>query len=84
MSNMIYARVLIGKFQGEDVLISRIPIIPTDVPFEFKWIQLPIRFAFARTITKKKSLIDCGLNLENECVSYGQVLHIPVLEKHSL
>lgn len=39
MSNVIHATILKGKYKGEEVLIPRIPIIPTDMPFEFKRIQ---------------------------------------------
>lgn len=42
MNNVIHARVLKGKFKGEEVLIPRIPMIPNDMPFEFKRIQFPI------------------------------------------
>lgn len=49
MKNMIEASILNGKFRGENILIPRIPIIPTDVPIQFKHIQFPIRLAFAMT-----------------------------------
>lgn len=39
--------------KGEDVLIPRIPLMPTDFPFEFKRIQLPVRHAFGMTINLK-------------------------------
>ena len=52
MINVTYATILKGKFKNEEVLIPRIPIIPTDMPFEFKQIQFPIRVAFAMTINK--------------------------------
>ena len=50
-------------------------MIPTDMPFEFKRIQFPIRLAFAMTINKSQgqSLTVCGLNLENPCFSHGQL-----------
>ncbi|XP_017464463.1 PREDICTED: uncharacterized protein LOC108369403 [Rhagoletis zephyria] len=35
MKNIIEATILSGKFLGENVLLPRIPIIPTDVPVEF-------------------------------------------------
>ncbi|XP_043259365.1 uncharacterized protein LOC122403185 [Colletes gigas] len=75
MNNIIYATILKGKFKGEQVLIPRIPLIPTDMPFEFKRIQFPVRLAFAMTINKAQgqSLDVCGLNLENECFSHGQL-----------
>ena len=46
--NVIHATILKGKFKDE-VLIPRIRMIPTDMPFEFKRIQCPIRVAFAMT-----------------------------------
>ncbi|GBP58755.1 Putative fatty acyl-CoA reductase CG5065 [Eumeta japonica] len=39
---------------GEEVLIPRIPMIPTDMPFEFERLQFPICLAFAMTINKSQ------------------------------
>ncbi|XP_072392303.1 uncharacterized protein [Diabrotica undecimpunctata] len=36
MKNVIEASILNGKFKGENILIPRIPIIPTDVSIQFK------------------------------------------------
>jgi PIF1 helicase. len=49
MINVIHATLLKGKIKDEEVLITRIPVIITDMPFEFKRIQFPIRVAFAIT-----------------------------------
>ncbi|XP_050064546.1 ATP-dependent DNA helicase pif1-like [Aphis gossypii] len=75
LNNVIEATILKGKYKGEDVLIPRIPMIPTDVPFEFKRLQFPVRLAFAMTINKSQgqSLSVCGINLENPCFSHGQL-----------
>lgn len=75
MNNVIEATILKGKYKGEVVLIPRIPLIPTDVPFEFKRLQFPVRLAFAMTINKSQgqSLGVCGINLENPCFSHGQL-----------
>lgn len=75
LNNVIEAIILKGKYKGEDVLIPRIPMIPTDVPFEFKRLQFPVRLAFAMTINKSQgqSLSVCGINLENPCFSHGQL-----------
>ncbi|XP_059168456.1 uncharacterized protein LOC131950370 [Physella acuta] len=37
---------------SEHVLLPRIPMIPTDMPFDFKRLQFPVRLAFAMTINK--------------------------------
>ncbi|GFW38335.1 ATP-dependent DNA helicase [Trichonephila clavipes] len=75
MNNVIEATILTGKLKGEDVLLPRIPMIPTDMPFEFKRLQFPVRLTFAMTINKAQgqSLQVCGLNLENPCFSHGQL-----------
>ncbi|EPB66767.1 hypothetical protein ANCCEY_14141 [Ancylostoma ceylanicum] len=52
MPNVIEATILTGKARGEDVFIPRIPMIPIDLPFEFKRLQFPVRLAFAITINK--------------------------------
>lgn len=39
MNNVIKATILKGKYKAEDVLISCIPMIPTDIPFDFKCLQ---------------------------------------------
>lgn len=75
MNNVIEVTILNGKYKGENVLLPRIPMIPTETPFEFKRLQFPIRLAFAMTINKAQgqSLQVCGLNLENSCFSHGQL-----------
>lgn len=73
--NVIEATILSGKFKGEDVLIPRIPLIPTDLPFQFKRLQFPVNLAFAITINKAQgqSLSVCGIDLEQPCFSHGQL-----------
>ena len=48
-------------------------MIPTDLPFDFKRLQFPVRLAFAMTINKSQgqSLSVCGINLENHCFSHA-------------
>jgi ATP-dependent DNA helicase PIF1 len=72
---VIEATILTGVGRGEDVYIPRIPIIPSDLPFEFKRLQFPIRTSFAMTINKSQgqSLKTAGLYLESECFSHGQL-----------
>lgn len=75
MNNVIEATILNGKFKGEDVLIPRIPMIPPDMPFEFKRLQFPVRLAFAITINKAQgqSLQVCGMDLEYPVFAHGQL-----------
>ena len=75
MTNIIEAKILTGPFKGEDVLIPRIPMIPTDMSFQFKRLQFLILLAFAITINKAQgqSLELCGLYLHTDCFSHGQL-----------
>lgn len=74
-ANVIEAIILTGKGKGEIVLIPRIPMIPTDMPFEFKRLQFPVRLSFAMSINKAQgqTLSVCGLQLEEPCFSHGQL-----------
>ncbi|CAK1603807.1 unnamed protein product [Parnassius mnemosyne] len=67
--------LVIGVGKGEIVIIPRIPIIPTDLPFQFKRLQFPIKFSFAMTINKAQgqTLQVAGVNLEKPCFSHGQL-----------
>jgi ATP-dependent DNA helicase PIF1 len=73
--NVVEATILTGPFKGEDVLIPRIPMIPTDMPFQFKRLQFQIRVAFAITINKAQgqSFELCVLDLHTDCFSHGQL-----------
>jgi hypothetical protein len=54
MNNIIEATILNEKFKGEDVLLPRIPMIPTNMSFGFNSLQFPVRLAFAMTIPSTK------------------------------
>lgn len=73
--NIIGATILTGVGKGENVIIPRIPIIPTDLPFQFKRLQFPIKLSFAMTINKAQgqTLKVAGVNLEKPCFSHGQL-----------
>ncbi len=75
MPHVIEATILTGCAKGEDVFIPRIPMIPTDMPFEFKRLQFPVRLAFAMSINKAqvKSLMFVSINLEAPCFSHDQL-----------
>lgn len=75
LPNLIEATILTAKSKGEVCLIPRIPMIPTDMPFEFKRLQYPVRLSFAMSINKAQgqTLHVCGVNLEESCFSHGQL-----------
>ncbi|XP_036347295.1 uncharacterized protein LOC118756648, partial [Rhagoletis pomonella] len=52
MANLVEATILTGKAKGEIVLIPRIPLIKTDMTFEFKRSQFPVCLAFAMSVNK--------------------------------
>ena len=71
MENVIEATILTGPFEGEAVLIPRIPMIPTDLPFQFKRLRFPIRLVFAITINKAQGQLSekYGIELNKDCLS---------------
>ena len=75
MPNVIEATIITGQAAGQDVFIPRIPIIPSDLPFQFKRLQFPVRLSFALSINKAQgqSLQVVGLDLQNPCFSHGQL-----------
>lgn len=73
--NVIEATIMAGHDVGKDVFIPRIPIIPSDLPIQFKRIQFPVRLSFAMSINKAQgqSLKVVGLDLQSPCFSHGQL-----------
>ena len=73
-ANIVVGTILSGEYEGEEVMIPRIPIIPTNIPFEYKRTQFPLRPSFSMTINKSlgQTLKKVGLYLENEVFSHGQ------------
>ena len=76
-SRIIHAIIAIGEYKGNSVFILRMPLTPsdTDLPFEMKRIQFPIRPAFAMTISKSQgqTLEHVGLWLNEDLFTYGQL-----------
>lgn len=74
-SNIIEATIITGCAMGEVVFIPRIPLMPTDLPFEFKRLQFPVRLAFAMSINKAQgqTLKVAGIYLEQPCFTHGQL-----------
>ena len=75
MPHVIEATILTGCAKDEDVFLPRIPMIPSDMPFEFRRLQFPVRLAFAMSINKAQgqSLKVAGVNLATPCFSHGQL-----------
>jgi ATP-dependent DNA helicase PIF1 len=79
-SHLIEATILTGCAKVRDVFIPRIPLIPTDLPFNFKRIQFPVHLVFAMSVNKAQgqSLKIEGIHMQNPCFSHGQ-LYVHVL-----
>jgi ATP-dependent DNA helicase PIF1 len=73
--HVIEATIMSGCGKLEDVFLPRITIIPSDVPYEFKRLQFPIRLSFAMSINKAigQSLKVAGVELQAPCFSHGQL-----------
>ena len=73
--NVIEPTIITRYAKGEDVVIPRITLIPSDMPFNFKRLQFPIRVAFVMPINKVQgqSLMVSRISLENACFSHGQL-----------
>ena len=72
---MCDAAVMTGKAAGQDVFIPRIPLIPSDMAFEFRRLQFPVKLSYAMSINKSQgqSLQVVGLNLTDPVFSHGQL-----------
>ncbi|XP_043474367.1 ATP-dependent DNA helicase pif1-like [Leptopilina heterotoma] len=72
---VIETDILTGCAAGESVFIPRIPLIPSNYPFEFKRLQFPISICFAMTVNKSQgqTLSTAGIDVSTvECFSHGQ------------
>ena len=75
MPNVIEAIIMTGEARNEEVFIPRIPLIPSDLPFQFKRLQFPLKVCFAMTINKAQgqTLKVAGLHLNTPCFAHGQL-----------
>ncbi|XP_054285654.1 uncharacterized protein LOC129002107 [Macrosteles quadrilineatus] len=74
--NVIEAEILTGCGAGEVVFVPRIPLIPSNYPFEFKRLQFPLNPCFSMTINKSQgqTLSTAGIELgDAQCFSHGQL-----------
>jgi len=76
-SRLIEAEIAIGPRAGQIVYIPRMPLVQSEsqLPFDLKRIQFPIRPAFAMTINKAQgqTFNFVGLWLEEPVFSHGQL-----------
>lgn len=74
-NHVIEATILTGCGSGENIFIPRIPIIPSNYPFQFKRLQFPLNVCFAMTINKSQgqTLAKAGIDLSNQCFAHGQL-----------
>ncbi|CAN7011781.1 unnamed protein product [Brassica oleracea var. botrytis] len=76
-NRVVKARIMTGTDVGEEVLIPRIQLSPTDTmhPFTFNRRQFPIRLCYAMTINKSQgqSLNQVALYLPHPVFTHGQL-----------
>lgn len=73
---VIEADIMTGSGTGESVFIPRIPLIPSNYPFQFKRLQFPVTVCFAMTVNKSQgqTLSTAGIEVsETSCFSHGQL-----------
>ena len=75
LDNVLIATILGGKCEGQDVMIPKIPMAPSDCVYQFKRFQFPVRLSYCMTVNKSQgqTLGYTGLFLElKECFEHGQ------------
>ncbi|CAH0392751.1 unnamed protein product [Bemisia tabaci] len=72
---LIEAKIITGPNEGETVFIPKIPVIPSNLPFQFKRFQFPVKLCFAISINKSQgqTIKTVGVDLRHDCFSHGQV-----------
>ena len=72
--HVIEAEILTGSGAGEPVYIPKIPTTSTNLPFQLRRVQFPLRVCFCMTINKSQgqSLKVVGLDLTTPCFAHGQ------------
>ena len=76
-ANTIEARISYDRYAGRDIIIPRIPLIPSNstLPFEFRRLQFPVALCFAMTINKSQgqTFKTVGIDLTNESFMHGML-----------
>lgn len=71
----MWVTILTKGVKGEIILIPRISIIPTNLPFQFERLQFPQKVALSVTINKnhRQFLKIVSIHLATPCFSHGQL-----------
>jgi hypothetical protein len=76
-SKVIEVVILHGPAAGKHAFIPRIPLVPstTDLPFQFKRLQFPLRLCYAMTINKAQgqTFTTIGVDLTTPVFSHGML-----------
>ena len=64
-NNIIEAKFMTGKYKEHTVFISRIPLISTELLFQFRRLHFPFKLAYSFTISKAKGQTLKLLNSKN-------------------
>ena len=76
-ANTVEAKISHGRYAGHDIIIPRIPLIPSNsvLPFEFRRLQFSIALCFAMTINKSQdqTFKAVGLDLTDESFTHGML-----------
>ena len=78
MNNVTEAIIIKGKYKGEDILIPRVPMIPTNLSFNFKRIQFPVCLAFAMIINNNNNNNNNNIN-NNKFSESNRNFHVPFM-----
>ena len=77
MPHVLEATIITGNYKGDDVFIPLIPTIPSDLPFDFKRLQLPAKMSLAMSINKAQGqslkVVELNLSEPYACFSHGQL-----------
>ena len=73
--NLIEAIISCGPFKGGVVPLTKIPLVPSDseLPFQFRRLQFPVKPCFAMTVNKSQSQTfkAVGVDLSSVCFTNG-------------
>ena len=76
-ANTIEAKISHGRYAGQDIIIPRIPLIPSNstLPFEFRRLQFPVALCFAMIINKSQgqTFKAVGVDFTNESFTHGML-----------